>query len=569
MQTPSFIACWSAHGGVGRTLAVWGAGRVLAARGLRVLLVDLDLESPGLTRMGATDSEGVVEWAVERGDEQALVERCVAIGEGLRVLPAGRLDAGYWDRLDGWAAAGRGAAWDELRRAIAAADIADVVLIDAAAGSSRAAERVVRALADRVVLFTALDRQHVAGTAELLRRCEDAGLATRVVGSPLPVGEDELRAVREAAARAAGIELSLEIPQHPRVALDERASERGPIVAAHVELARLMSIDAGFEVRSILRAIEAAIAEEAWPRVVSLVRVAKVVEPSGESLAATLGWLREHAGPGAGDPVFALLVETLPADAPVHASFATALHRAGNPLARGFYEKFLAEVPEHADMLGNFAAFLSDVCGEHDLAETYYERALAADGEDADHRGNFANFLALIRGDRARADACYRETIALAPEDAHHLGNYANFRVSAFADAVGAEALYGRALAVEPDDGNLLGNFARLLFAEGRAAEGRELLARAMEVSEPDLALRCELCFYAFAHAPELCPDALPQLLAALRAGVRSPGWDLTANVARARGEGHPQGELVAALARVIADEAPLTVLDALARGSA
>ncbi|MFY0542207.1 KGGVGR-motif variant AAA ATPase [Nannocystis pusilla] len=524
MQTPSLIACWSAHGGVGRTLAVWGVGRVLAARGLRVLLVDLDLESPGLTRIAATDGEGVVEWAVGRGHEQALVERCVAIGEGLRVLPAGRLDAGYWDRLDGWAAGDRGAAWDELRRAIAAADVAEVVLIDAAAGASRAAERVVRALADRVVLFTALDRQHVAGTADLLRRCEDAGLATRVVGSPLPFGEDELRAVREAAARAAGIELSLVIPQHPRVALDERASERGPILVAHVELARLLLVDAGFEVRAILRGVETAIAEEAWPRVVSLVRVAKVVEPSGESLAATLGWLREHAGPGAGDPVFALLVEALPADAPVHASFATALHRAGNPLARGFYEKFLAEVPEHADMLGNFAAFLSDVGGEHDLAEAYYERALAADSEDADHRGNFANFLALIRGDRERADACYRETIALAPEDAHHLGNYANFRVGAFADAAGAEALYRRALAVEPDDGNLLGNFARLLFAEGRAVEGRELLARALAASEPESALRCELCFYSFAHAPELCPDALPQLLAALRAGSARRG---------------------------------------------
>lgn len=566
MQTPSFIACWSAHGGVGRTLAVWGVGRVLAARGLRVLLVDLDLEAPGLTRIAATDGEGIVEWAASRGDAQALVERCVAIGEGLRVLPAGRLGANYWDRLDGWAAAERGAAWDELRRAIAGADVADVVLIDAPTGSSRAAERGVRALADRVVLFTALDRQHVAGAAELVRRCEDAGLATRVVGSPLPVGEDELRAVREAAARAAGIELSLVIPQHPRAALDERASERGPILAAHVELARVMVLDAGFEVRSILRAIEAAIAEEAWPRVVSLVRVAKVVEPSGESLAATLGWLREHAGPGAGDPVFSLLVEALPADAPIHASFATALHRAGNPLARGFYEKFLAEVPEHADMLGNFAAFLSDVGGEHDLAEAYYERALAADGEDADHRGNFANFLALIRGDRERADACYRETIALAPEDAHHLGNYANFRVSAFVDAAGAEALYRRALAIEPDDGSLLGNFARLLLAEGRAAEGRELLARALEASEPESALRCELCFYALAHAPELCPDALPQLLAALRAGVRSPGWDLTANVARARGEGHPQIELVAALARVIADEAPLAELDAFTR---
>ncbi|WAS98138.1 KGGVGR-motif variant AAA ATPase [Nannocystis punicea] len=569
MQTPSFVAFGSAHGGVGRTLAVWGVGRVLAARGLRVLLVDVDLESPGLTRLVAHDCEGIVEWAAARGSgtEQALVERCVAIAEGLKVLPAGRLDAAYWDRLEAWTRGERSAVWEELRGAIAAAGIADVVLVDVAAGSSRVSEKIVRAVADRAVLFTALNRQHVAGTAELARRCGEAGVPTRVVGSLLPLGEDELRAAREAAAREAGLELSLVIPQHPRVALDERACERGPVFAAHVELARAVVVDAGFEVRSILRALEAAIAEEAWPRVLSLLRLARVVEPGGEPLTATLAWLREHTAPAdATDPVFALLAEALPADSPTHASFATALHRTENPRARGFYERFLAGAPDHADMLGNFAAFLSDVCGEHDLAETYYERALAADDEDADHRGNYANFLALVRGDRSRADACYRETIARAPEDAHHLGNYANFRVSAFADVAGAEALYRRALAVEPDDCNLLGNFARLLFAEGRAEEGREPLARALDASEPGSALRCELCFYALAHAPELCPDATSQLLAALTAGVRSPGWDLAANVARARRDGHPQPELLAALAKVIADEAPLAVLDALPR---
>ncbi|MDC0719236.1 tetratricopeptide repeat protein [Nannocystis bainbridge] len=560
MRTPSFFAFGSAHGGVGRTLAVWGVGRVLAAQGLRVLLVDLDLESPGLTRLVEAQGEGIVEAGADAV--------WLTIAEGLRVLPAGRLDAAYWDRLDAWTASEQAAAWGELRRSIAAVDDVDMVLVDVGAGSSRATERALRALAERVVLFTALNRQHVAGTAELVRRCEAAGLATRVVGSLLPLGEDELTAAREAAAREAGIELSLAFGQHPRVSLDERASERGPVLAGHVELARLVLREAGFEVGTILRAMAAAIAEGAWSRVLSLVRVAKVVEPEGASLTSTLGWLREHATPdAASDPVFAALVQALPADSPVHASFATALHRAGNALARGFYEQFLKEVPDHADMLGNFAALLSDVCGEHDLAEDYYQRALAADDEDADHRGNFANFLALVRGDRARADACYRETIARAPEDAHHLGNYANFRISAFADSAGAEALYRRALAVEPDDANLLGNFARLLLAEGRAEDGRALLGRALAGSEAGSALRCELCFYALAHAPELCPDAMTQLLAMLEDGVRSPGWDLRANVARARSDGHPRPELLEALAAVIADEAPLAALDVFQLG--
>ncbi|MBZ5708907.1 hypothetical protein [Nannocystis pusilla] len=64
---------------------------------------------------------------------------------------------------------------------------------------------------------------------------------------------------------------------------------------------------------------------------------------------------------------------------------------------------------------------------------------------------------------------------------------------------------------------------------------------RALEASE-GTAQRCELYFYAFAHAPELCP------------------------VTRARRDGHPQPELLAALARVIADEAPLAALDDVTR---
>ncbi|MDC0674608.1 KGGVGR-motif variant AAA ATPase [Nannocystis radixulma] len=569
MQAAPFITFWSAHGGVGRTLAVLGVGRVLAARGLRVLLVDADLEAPGLSRLVGGDGDGLVELMTAGVPEAAAMAGCCATIAGtLRVLRAGRLDAAYWDRLDAWPQGERAAALHELRRRIDTAEIADVVLVDGPPGLSRATERVVRALADRVVVLTAINQQQVAGTAELLRRCRAAELPARVVYGPLPLGEDELTAAREEAARVAfadeALALSGPIPQHPRLALHEQASERGPVHAAHVALARELLVDAGFEVRALLRGVEAAIEAQAWARALALLRVAIVIEPTGASLGSLFPRLREHMTPAAAsDPLFALLAEALPVDSPRLASFATALHSAGNPLARRFYEKFLADAPDHADMLGNFAAFLSDVCGEHDLAEAYYEQALAAAPDDADHLGNFANFQALVRGDRARADACYQATIAAAPDDAHHLGNYANFRVATFADVAGAEALYRRALAADPEDANLLGNFARLLFAEGRGAEGRELLARALELSEAGSPLRCELCFYAYAHAPEVVPDALAQLREMLASGVRSPGWELVANVARVRLDGHAEPELLATLARVIADEAPLAALDA------
>ena len=44
--------------------------------------------------------------------------------------------------------------------------------------------------------------------------------------------------------------------------------------------------------------------------------------------------------------------------------------------------------------------------------------------------------------------------------------------------------------------------------------------------------------------------------------GVRSPGWDLVANVDRAVESGHPEPELLADLAHVIAEGAPAETLD-------
>lgn len=587
MQAP-FIAFWSAHGGVGRTLAVWNIGHVLARRGLQVLLIDFDLDSPGLTRLLDGVSAGLVELLVGSSaapdlaesvggvdDVAGSIERCCVAVEGderLRVLPAGRLDAAYWDRVDAWRREGGADALAQLRRRIAAIDLADVVLVDVGAGLARATERVARAFGDHLIVGTGLGRQHVAGTAELLRRWR--GQSVRVVLGPLPPGEDELTAARERAAQGAfaaawggPIDLSRRIEHHPRTLLHEQphaARERGPVYAAHVELAEQLLADVGLEIDAVLAGVAAAIAADDWARATQRLRLAVVLDPGGESLAATYTWLRDRMAPApASDLLFALLAEALPVDSPRYPGFAIALHRAGNPRARRFYARYLEFAPGHADMLGNFAACLTEVCGEHDLAEDFYERALAADPADADHRGNFANFLALVRGDRERADACYRETIARAPDDAHHLGNYANFRVAAYADVAGAEALYRRALAVEPDDPGLLGNVARLLFAAGRAEEARGLLARAL-AAEVDPVLRCELCFYAYAHAPELLPDALAELRALLAAGVRSPGWDLRANVERACSEGHPAPERLAALARVITDAAPLAEIDLL-----
>jgi len=48
-----------------------------------------------------------------------------------------------------------------------------------------------------------------------------------------------------------------------------------------------------------------------------------------------------------------------------------------------------------------------------------------------------------------------------------------------------------------------------------------------------------------------------------LAEGGRSPGWDLSGNCARAAKCGHPNIELLGTIARVISEEAPVSILDA------
>ena len=92
-------------------------------------------------------------------------------------------------------------------------------------------------------------------------------------------------------------------------------------------------------------------------------------------------------------------------DAWAHCYYALALEGARrSEEADAAYQHALRIDPKHANILGNYALFLTDVRGEHDRAQKLYERALDADPTDANNLGNYAR-LRLERGDdRAATD---------------------------------------------------------------------------------------------------------------------------------------------------------------------
>jgi MinD-like ATPase involved in chromosome partitioning or flagellar assembly len=112
-RRPFVATFYSFKGGVGRTTALGFVASILAARGRRVLMIDFDLEAPGLSFMFPSVSAdanryGILDYIHQRfltpQDQQPAISDCIhqiplpSRGE-LYILPAGEYDEGYIHRL--------------------------------------------------------------------------------------------------------------------------------------------------------------------------------------------------------------------------------------------------------------------------------------------------------------------------------------------------------------------------------------------------------------------------------------------------------------------------------------
>lgn len=120
-QAPTIVSFYSYKGGVGRSTLLALTAAQLADRGKQVVVVDLDLEAPGLQGLFDVQVErGVLDYLVEhvaldRGDTDGLARDVVTPrgsgpGNGsVRVIPAGRVDWSFVGKLARLDFAGHGA----------------------------------------------------------------------------------------------------------------------------------------------------------------------------------------------------------------------------------------------------------------------------------------------------------------------------------------------------------------------------------------------------------------------------------------------------------------------------
>ncbi|MGE6758042.1 KGGVGR-motif variant AAA ATPase [Corallococcus interemptor] len=187
MHTVTF---YSFKGGVGRTMALVNVAASLAAKGRRVLVVDFDLEAPGVSTYGLFKGRGdlgVVDFVEhyrqhgEAPDVREYVRRCdVSVDTGeLWLMPAGRQDPLYGSRLnsidwlklyseeDGYLL------FEDLKAQWKESINPDYVLIDSRTGHTDVGGICTRQLPDSVVALFVPTEQNLIGlrpVVESIRR---------------------------------------------------------------------------------------------------------------------------------------------------------------------------------------------------------------------------------------------------------------------------------------------------------------------------------------------------------------------------------------------------------------
>jgi MinD-like ATPase involved in chromosome partitioning or flagellar assembly len=186
------VTFYSFRGGVGRTMALVNIGAYLASLGRRVLLVDFDLESPGLPKYDLSRPKnidgGIVEFVstfLKTGEVPDVNDYVYpsdtfpGTGGRLWIMPAGKEDDSYQQRLSeiNWAELYEKrdgyvlmedlrAQWDKQLGA-------EYVLIDSRTGYTDIAGICTRQLPDEICMMFMPNRQNLDGLVSIAKKVRD------------------------------------------------------------------------------------------------------------------------------------------------------------------------------------------------------------------------------------------------------------------------------------------------------------------------------------------------------------------------------------------------------------
>lgn len=226
---------YSFKGGVGRTMALANVAVVLAQMGRRVLIVDFDLEAPGIDTLPlpkpVSDPAGVVDFISDYIDKNETPEivnyvyEAAGVGRNgghLFVMPAGKADDGYGQRLNAidwpelYANRDGFLLIEDMKAQWQQAFAPDYVLIDSRTGHTDISGICTRQLPDAVVVLFIPNEQNLRGLEPIVRNVrherksfDKKGIGLLFVMSNVPDLDDEediLAGKRRDFEKALGIE---------------------------------------------------------------------------------------------------------------------------------------------------------------------------------------------------------------------------------------------------------------------------------------------------------------------------------------------------------------------------
>jgi MinD-like ATPase involved in chromosome partitioning or flagellar assembly len=200
------VSFYSYKGGAGRTMAVANVGCILANNGYKVLLIDWDLESPGLHRyfspfLGDPDlkaTAGVIDFARAAAERSqiSLLECAVPIkmplsgGGSIEFVSAGRQDEQFQRRVNTfdwnmfYERGGNDLIASERQRLKSRYDY---VLIDSRTGVTDSSGICTTKLPDMLVTHFTLNHQSIEGTAGIVARAKSQRSDLKVFPVPARV----------------------------------------------------------------------------------------------------------------------------------------------------------------------------------------------------------------------------------------------------------------------------------------------------------------------------------------------------------------------------------------------
>jgi MinD-like ATPase involved in chromosome partitioning or flagellar assembly len=197
---PAIFTFFSHKGGTGRTTLLVATAMILAARGKEVLLVDLDLEAPGLDSVfaGKTFDAGVLDYLVHPRPGEDLLDRMVITEDDprffdgnadvtLKILPAGKVSPEYMEQLSRFTLSdpmGQVDPTDRLRQLFdhirGKWPNLDYILVDARAGFHDIGGLMLASMSHGAVALTTTNPQGLLGLRHVVRLLKGAGGAASV-----------------------------------------------------------------------------------------------------------------------------------------------------------------------------------------------------------------------------------------------------------------------------------------------------------------------------------------------------------------------------------------------------